>query len=129
MTLTRTEHQRRRFAVSQRIGVQLLMLLLFFYFSYSAASELGIISGLNRKFEGHLWLGRIMGAAEFFGGLALLREEGALGGACFLAIAMASGTVSALLNHETQAAVECLLMFNICIGIAYWRRLKALEHS
>lgn len=105
------------------------MLLLFFYFSYSGASELGILSGVPRKFEGHLWFGRAMGITELLGGLALLRQEGALGGACFLIVAMAYAVVFTAINHQTYAALECFLMLNICVGIAYWCMSETLERS
>ena len=105
------------------------MLLLFFYFSYSGASELGILNGFVRKFEGHLWFGRIMGVIELLGGLALLRAEGALGGAWFLAVAMACGIICAAVNRQIYAAGECLLMMTICLGIAHWCKSKTLETS
>jgi hypothetical protein len=104
------------------------MFLLFFYFSYSGASELGIVSG-PAKFEGHFWFGRVMGVTELLGGLALLRQEGALGGACFLIVAMACAFVFTILNRQIYSAVECFLMLNICIGIAQWCRSQTMEHS
>jgi hypothetical protein len=118
-----------RSTVSQRVGLQLLMLLLFLYFSYSGASELGIVSGIAHKFEGHLWLGKIMGVTELFGGLALLRQEGALGGACFLILAMTCAIVVAILNRQIYAAVECFSMLSICIAIARWSKSETLETS
>ena len=129
MNWTRTEQRRSHRTVSQRIGLQLLMLLLFFYFSYSGASELGILSGVARKFEGHFWFGRVIGITELLGGLALLRREGALGGACFLIVAMACAVIFTILNRQIYAAVECFLMLSICIGIAHWCRTQTLGHS
>lgn len=129
MNWIRTEQRRSHRTVSQRIGLQLLTLLLFFYFSYSGASELGILSGVASKFEGHFWFGRVMGVTELLGGLALLRQEGALGGACFLIVAMACAVVFTILNRQIYSAVECLLMLNICIGIAHWCRSQTMEHS
>ena len=125
MSWSTTEWNPLRKGFSRQNAMQLLMLLLFFYFSVSGASELGIMNGVGRKFEGHPWFGRTMGFTELFGGLALLRQEGILGGACFLMVAMACGIGFALANHKTYAAAECLLMLNICLGI-YWQRRKAL---
>ena len=129
MNWIRSEQRRSYRTISQKIGLRLLMLLLFFYFSYSGASELGILSGVARKFEGHFWFGRVMGVTELLGGLALLRQEGALGGACFLIVAMACAVVFTIVNRQIYAAVECFLMLSICTGIAQWCRSQTLEHS
>jgi hypothetical protein len=109
---------------SQKMGIRLLMLLLFLYFSYSGASELGILSGIPTKFKGHAWLARIMGVTELLGGLALLNPEGVFGGACFLIVAMVCALVSTLAHGETYSAVECLFFLNICVFIAYWQKPK-----
>jgi hypothetical protein len=127
MTWLGTEDNSKPRTFAQKLGLQLLMLLLFFYFSYSGAAELGLVSGISRKFDGHIWLANIMGIVELFGGLALLRPEGALGGAYFLIVATSCGLISTLLHGQTYAALECLLMLNVCILIAYWRRPKSLE--
>ena len=113
----------------QKLGIQILMMLLFLYFSYSGASELGMMEGLGRKFEGHELLAKVMGMIELLGGLALLRPEGALGGAYFLIVPTACGLITTLLRGQTYAALECLLMLNICVFIAYWRRPKSLSAS
>lgn len=122
MTWFRTEENSKPRTFAQKLGLQLLMLLLFFYFSYSGASELGLVSGISRKFEGHVWLARLMGVVELFGGLALLEPEGALGGAIFLIVAMACALVLTLVHQQPYAAAESLLMLNVSGAIAYWRR-------
>lgn len=112
---------------AHKLGLQLLMTLLFLYFSYSGASELGLMNGPSRKFEGHVWLAKIMGATEIFGGLALLTPEGALGGAIFLTVAMACALVSSLVNQHPYAAAESLLMLNVSAAITYWRRPQRMK--
>ena len=106
----------------QQLGLKALLLLLFFYFSYSGASELGLLDGLPKKFEGHLWLGRIMGIAEVFGGLALLRPDGILGGAIVLVVVTVCAIVATLTNHQPVAAAESLLMLNISMAVLHWHR-------
>jgi hypothetical protein len=111
-------------SLSVKMGIQLLMLFLFLYFSYSGASELGVLPGIPTKFKGHAWLARIMGMTELLGGLALLSPEGVFGGACFLIVAMTCALVSTFVHREPYAAVECLFFLNVCVFIAYWRRPK-----
>lgn len=110
--------------VAQRLGLQLLMLLLCFYFNYSGASELEIAAGLSRKFQGHVWLSKIMGIAEITGGLALLDPDGALVGASILTLVMACALLSSIAHEQMYAAFESLLMFNLCGMIAMWRKSK-----
>lgn len=106
----------------QKVGVQALMLFLFLYFCFSGASELGIADSFPRRFTNPPWLGKIMGVAEMFGGLALLRTEGILGGAIVLAIVTACALVLSLVDLQAEAAMEYLLMFAICAYLIYWRR-------
>ena len=110
-----------RDSFSQRLGWRLLILFLFLYFSYSGSSDLGLMSGIPGKFEGHFWLGKVVGILELSGGLALLREEGIFGGACFLMAGTLCALTSTLVHHQTYAAIESLVMMNICAGIAYSR--------
>ena len=112
----------QRNLVFQRLGLKALMLLLFFYFSYSGATELGFLDGLPKKFEGHLWFGRIMGVAEVFGGLALLHPEGILGGAIVLVVVTSCAIVATLANHQPFATAESLLMLNVSMAVLYWHR-------
>lgn len=116
------EEDLKSLSAAQRIGLQVLLVLLFLYFSFSGASELGLVSAISPKFAGYLWLGRIVGVIEMIGALALLRPEGLFGGAIFLSVAMASAVILTLIRQQPGAAAESLLMFNVSAAIAYWRR-------
>lgn len=122
MTWFSAEEDLKSLPVAQKLGVQVLLVLLFLYFTFSGASELGLVSAIPPKFGGYLWLGRIIGIIEIFGGLALLKPEGLFGGAIFLAGAMALAVIFALIRRQVGAATESLLMFNVSAAIAYWRR-------
>lgn len=122
-----TEHDSETHTFAQRLGLQLLMLALCFYFIWSGISEWEFASGPARKFEGHPWLGRMFGVAEMLGGLALLDTEGAFVGALVLTLVMAVALLCCVIDGQTYAAFESLLMFNVCGVIATWRKTRFLS--
>jgi hypothetical protein len=73
MSLRKSRSELQSESFLQKKGIQALMLLLFLYFSYSGAIELGLMEEVPSKFYGHASLAKFMGVLEIFGGLALLR--------------------------------------------------------